>query len=150
MFLSTPSPRHQTSLVSRHVTNCLSTLVLSTPSPRPRTSPFRPCGSSFKNYQSPLRSKTKLPTIHTLSRILSVFHVIFTFLHLRKTPNQGFFRSVVHVLRLWIRFVRQDLVCVHGDDVGNCFLIRVILTVPPYIFFFMYHLPKRHMMVVHV
>ena len=81
VFLSTLSPRHQTSLVSRHATNCLCTSVISTPSPRPRTSPLRRYGSPFKNYRPPLTTKPKLPTIHILSRTLSVLRVISTFLH---------------------------------------------------------------------
>ena len=44
---------------------------------------------------------------------------------IRKTPNQGFFRSVVHVLRLWIRFVRQDSVCVLSGGFCICLLVWV-------------------------
>ena len=35
---------------------------------------------------------------------------------IQKTPYQGFWSSVVHVLRLQIRFVRQDLTCVPGGE----------------------------------
>jgi len=38
--------------------------------------------------------------------------------------SQGFSRSVVLVLHLWIRFVRQDLACVHSDGIDSWFLRR--------------------------
>ena len=66
-------------------------------------------------------------------------------IRIQKTPYQGFWRSEVHVLRLRIRFVRQDLVCVQSDDFGSylcTWLILTILTCPPYIPFCLYHLPK--------
>ena len=42
---------------------------------------------------------------------------------IKKTPHQGSWRSEVHVLCLRIRFVRQDLTCVHGGSFGISFLI---------------------------
>ena len=39
---------------------------------------------------------------------------------IQKTPNQGFWRSEVNVLRLRIRFVRQDLACGHCGGFGSC------------------------------
>jgi hypothetical protein len=42
-----------------------------------------------------------------------------------RTASQGFSVSVVHVLRLWIRFVRQDLVCVHSDGIDSSLIIWV-------------------------
>ena len=44
---------------------------------------------------------------------------------IQKTPNQGFCRSVVDVLFLWTRFVRQDLDGVKSGGFGSCFLFRV-------------------------
>jgi hypothetical protein len=76
VFLSTPSLRHQTSLVSRHTMHCLYTSDLSTTSPRPRTSPHRRCALQFKNSRFPSTSKIKLLTIRVTSKTLRVIHVI--------------------------------------------------------------------------
>ena len=75
-FLSTPRPRRQTSLVSRHVMHCRYTSVLSMPSRRPRTSPRRRCALPFKNSRLPSTPKIKLPTIRVTFRTLSMLHVI--------------------------------------------------------------------------
>jgi hypothetical protein len=53
--------------------------------------------------------------------------------HLQKTTYQGFWRSEVHVLlRLRIRFVRQDLGCVHSDDFSSWLLTWVCLSNDPH------------------
>ncbi len=57
--------------------------------------------------------------------IVSQDYTHWTPSHMRKKPNQGFCRSVVHVQRLWIRFVRQDLSCGLSGDFGICLLIWV-------------------------
>ena len=44
---------------------------------------------------------------------------------IQKTPDLGFWRSVVDVLFLWTRFVSQDLDGVISGDFGSCFLLRV-------------------------
>jgi hypothetical protein len=46
---------------------------------------------------------------------------------IQKTPYRGFWRSEVHVLRLRIRFVRQDLTCGHCDGFGSSLLTQVYL-----------------------
>ncbi len=65
--------------------------------------------------------------------------------------------SEVHLLRR-IRFVRQDLVCVHSDAFGSFLLTGVCIfndslrgkePGPSYIPFCLYHLPERHMMCTH-
>ena len=123
-FLSTPSPNRQTSLVSHHATHCLYVSVLSTPSPRSRTSPRRHCALPFKKYRSPSTSKPKLPTIH-ISSSVSQDNAHWTPSRIQKKPNQGLCQSVVHVLSLWIRFLGQDLSCVHSGGFGSCLFIWV-------------------------
>jgi hypothetical protein len=70
---------------------------------------------------------------------------------IQRTPYLGFWRSEVHVLRLWIRFVRQDLASVISDDFGSCLLIWVCVfndsrRSRPYIPFCLYRLSQCHMM----
>ena len=63
-------------------------------------------------YFSSLPVSQVIPRLYTkchihplLIPIVSQDHTYWTPSHIRKTPNQGFWHSVVHVLRLWIRFV---------------------------------------------
>ena len=44
--------------------------------------------------------------------------------HIQKTPNQGFWRSVVDFLFLWTRFVRQDWDGVNSGGFCSCFLFH--------------------------
>jgi hypothetical protein len=67
---------------------------------------------------------------------------------IQKKPYQGFWRSEVHVLRLRIRFVRQDLACVYSDGFGSCFLIWVCF-INDYRWSTIHTLPKWHMMCAH-
>ena len=110
VFLSTTSPRCQTSLVSRHVTHCLYTSVLSTPSPRPRrTFPHRRYVVPFETSWFPSTSKFKLllPTIRVTSRTLSVIPVI-GFQHL---PHST--KCSQDCLNLENQFVSQSQTCIH-------------------------------------
>ena len=76
MFFSTPSPRRQTSLVSRHVMHGRCTSFRSNPSLRPQKSPRCHCALPFKNSRLPSTPKIKLPIIRDMSRTLSVLLVI--------------------------------------------------------------------------
>jgi hypothetical protein len=96
----------------------------------------------------------RLPTtrhIHLfLSQTVSQDHTHLPLSRLQKIPYQEFRLSEVHVLRLRIRFVRQELSCVHSDDFGSflltwVFFFNVSRRSSLHIFFF-YRLPKRHMM----
>ena len=71
------------------------------------------------------RLYTKFHSHPLLIPILSQDYTHWTPSHIMKTPNQGFWLSVVHVQRICIRFVRQDLTCVRSGDFGICLLIWV-------------------------
>ncbi len=93
------------------------------------------CDHSFEDLPSheevngiQLVSFPRLPTtrhIHPfLTQTVTPDHVYLHLRRIQKTPYQGFWYSEVHVLRLRIRFVRQDLDSVISDGFC-CFLIWV-------------------------
>ena len=75
------------------------------------------------------QSFPRLPTtshIHPfLPQTVSQGHTHVPPRRIQKIPYQGFWCSEVHVLRLRIRFVGQELACVHGDGFCSCFLTWV-------------------------
>ena len=77
-FLSTPSPRHQTSLVFRHSMHCRYTPVLSMINPRPRISPR---AFPKKNSRLPLTPRIKLPMIRVMTRTLNGFRMMMCSQH---------------------------------------------------------------------
>ena len=86
----------------------------------------RSMGSSHRLCQGYQRHVTSIPCF-LKPQIVSEVNVHVPLSRIQKTPTQGFWRSdsEVHVLRLRIRFVGQDLVCVHSDGFGSCFLTWV-------------------------
>jgi hypothetical protein len=100
---------------------------------------FSPCDlfpSSDPFSQVLLRISTKCHILPLLLLIMSQGNSHLPPRLTHKTSNQGFWRSVVYVQRLWIRFVRQDLACVHiGDSLFHLTYLQVLY--------------ERHMMCSH-